>query len=69
MSGFIYHSHYRPGFKMGKPDGLCRCSGEEKSGMDTHFFNEGQLQDLKKNNVGEEEDAEYVEIQGIVVAT
>ena len=25
MSEFIYHIHYRPGFKMDKPDGLCRC--------------------------------------------
>ena len=38
MSEFIYHIHYRPGFKMGKPDGLSRRSGEEKSGMDAHFL-------------------------------
>ena len=68
-SEFIYHIHYRPGFKMGKPDGLCRCSGEEKSGMDAHFFDEEQLLDLENDNVGEEEDAEDVELEGIDVAT
>ena len=47
---------------MRKPDGLSRRSGEEKSGMDAHFFNEGQLLDLENNNVGEEEDAEDVEL-------
>ena len=31
MSEFIYHIHYRPGFKLGKPDGLSRRSEEEKS--------------------------------------
>ena len=35
---------------MGKPDGLSRHSGEDKSGMDAKFFKEGQLLDL-----GEEE--------------
>ena len=69
MFEFIYHIHYRPGFKMGKPDGLSRCSGEEKSVMDVHFFNEGQLLDLENDDVGEEEDAEDVELEGINVAT
>ena len=69
MSEFIYHMHYRPGFKMGKPDGLFRRSGEEKSGMDEHFFDEGQLLDLETNDVGEEKDAEDVELEGIDVAT
>ena len=40
MSEFIYYIHYRPGFKMGKPDGLSRRSGEEKCRMDVHFFDE-----------------------------
>ena len=53
---------------MGKPDGLSRCSGEEKSGMDAHFFDEGQLLDLENDDVGEEEDAEDVELEGIDVA-
>ena len=52
MSEFIYHIHYRPGFKMGKPDVLSRRSGEEKSRIDSHFFDEGQLQDLENDNVG-----------------
>ena len=57
MSEFFYHIHYRPGFKIGKPDGLSRRSGEEKSGMNTHLFDEGQLLDLENDDVGEEEDA------------
>ena len=69
MSEFIYHIHYRPGFKMGKPDGLSRRSGQEKSGIDTHFFDEEQLLDLENDNVGEKEDAEHVELQGIDVIT
>ena len=69
MSEFIYHIHYRPGFKMGKPDGLSRRSEEEKSGMDGHFFDEGQLLDLENDDVVEEEDAEDVELEGIDVAT
>ena len=69
MSEFIYHIHYRPGFKMGKPDGLCRSLGEEKSGMDAYFFDKGQLLDLENDNVGEEEDVEDVEVEGIDVAT
>ena len=54
---------------MDKPDSLSRCSGEEKSGMDAHFFNEGQLLDLKNDDVKEEEDAENLELQGIDIAT
>ena len=54
---------------MGKPDGLFRRLGEEKSGMDAHFFEEGQLLDLENNNVGEEEEAEDVELEGIHMAT
>ena len=69
MSEFIYHIYYRPGFKMGKPDGLSRRSGEEKSGMDAHFCDEGQLLDLENDDDGEEEDAEDVELEGIDVAT
>ena len=69
MSEFIYHIHYRPGFKMGKPDGLSKRSGEEKSGMDAHFFNKGQLPDHKNDDAREEEDAEDVPLEGIDVAT
>ena len=54
---------------MGKPDGLSRRSGEEKSGMKDHLFDEGQLQDLENDDVGEEEDAEDVELEGIDMAT
>ena len=69
MFEFIYHIHYRPGFMMGKPDGLSRRSGQEKFGMDPHFFDEGQLLDLDNDDVEEEEDAEDVEFQEIEVAT
>ena len=61
MSKFIYHIHCRPGFKMGKPEGLSRRSGEEKSGMDPHVFDEGQLLNLENDDVVEEEDAKDVE--------
>ena len=54
---------------MGKPDGLSRRWGEEKSGMDAHFFDEGQLLDLENDDGGEEEDVEDVELEGIDVAT
>ena len=68
MSEFISYIHYRAGFKMGQPDGLSRRSGEEKSGIDTNFFDEGQLLDLENDNVGKEENAEDMELEGIDVA-
>ena len=37
--------------------------------MDPQFFDEGQLLDLENDNVGKEEDAEDVELEGIDVAT
>ena len=69
MSDFMYQIHYRSRFKMGKPDGLSRYSGEEKSGIDAHFFDEGQLLDLENDNVREEEKSEAVELEGIDVVT
>ena len=54
---------------MSKPDSLSRRSGEEKSEIDAHFFNKRQLLDLENDNVGEEEDAEDVELEGIDVTT
>ena len=54
---------------MGKPDGLSRRSGEDNSGIDAHFFDEGPLLDLENDEIGEEEDVEDVELQGIDVAT
>ena len=54
---------------MGKPDGLSRHSGEEKSGMDTHFLDKRQLPDLENDNAGEDENAEDLQLQGIDVAT
>ena len=69
MSEFICHIHYRPGFEIGKPDGLSRRLGEEKSRMDAHLLDEGQLRDLKNDDASEEEDAEDVELERIDVAT
>ena len=37
--------------------------------MDADFCDEGQLLDLMNNRVGKEEDAEDVELEGIVIAT
>ena len=54
---------------MGKPDGLSRRSGEEKSGMDPHLCDEEKLLDLENDDVEVEEDAEEVELEGIDVVT
>ena len=65
MSKFIYHIHYIPGSKMGKPDGLSRYLEEEKSEIDECVFDEGQLLNLENNDMGEEEDMADVELEGI----
>ena len=54
---------------MCKPDGLARCSEEEKSEMEAYFFNEGQLLNLKNNYIRDEEDLEDVELEGIDIPT
>ena len=54
---------------IGKPDGLSRRSGKEKSGMEANFFDKGQLLDLEHDDGGEEENAEDVELEGIDVGT
>ena len=61
MSEYLYNIHYRPGSKMGKPDGLSRRSGEEKSGMDARVFEDGQLMVLEDD----EEDADDIKAEGI----
>ena len=48
---------------MGKPDGLSRLSEEGKSGMDTDFFDEGQLLHQENDDVGEEEHVEDLELE------
>ena len=53
---------------MGKPDGLSRRSGEEKSGMEAQFFDEEQLMHLEQDKVGKEEEREDMELEGIDVA-
>ena len=69
MSEFINYIYYRPGLKMGKPDGQFRPLGEEKSGIDTYHFDKGQLLNLHNDDIGEEEYMEYVELERIDVAT
>ena len=69
MCEFIYHTHYRIGFKMDKPDGLSRRSEEQKSGKDINFFNQEQLLDLENDEVAEEQYAEDVEVEGFYVVT
>lgn len=69
MSDFIYYIYYRPGFKIGKPKGLSSCSEEVKSGMEGHFLNIGKLMEIENDDVGEEEDAEDLEIDGVDAAT
>ena len=54
---------------MSKADGQSRHSGKEKSAIDAHWFDERQLLDLENDDVGEEEDAEDVELHGIDVPT
>ena len=54
---------------MDKPDGPSGRSGKEKSGMDVNLFDKGQFLDLENEDVGKEEDAEDVELNGIDVAT
>ena len=67
ISELIYHIHYHHGFKVGKQDELLRRSGKEKCRIDAYFCDKGHLLHLEKNNIGEEEDAEDVELQGIDV--
>ena len=69
MFEFVYHIYYRPGFKMGKLHGLSRRSEAEKSGMDAYLFDKGQLLDLENNDVGGDEDAEDVGLEGSDVVT
>ena len=54
---------------MGKLDGLSRCLGEEKSGIDANFFDEGQLLDHENNDVVDKEDVKDMELEGIDVIT
>ena len=50
---------------MDKPDGPPRHLEYEKSEMDIDFLDKGHLLDLDGNEVREEEDAEYVELERI----
>ena len=53
---------------MGKQDGQSRRSGEEISGIDAHFYDEGQLLDVENDNVGKGTDVKDVELEEIDVA-
>ena len=63
MSEFRYNIHYRPVTKMGKPDGLSRRSGQEKSGMDGNLFEEGHLLDLVEDENDNEGNAEDIKLE------
>ena len=54
---------------MCKSDMQSRRSGLEKSGMDTFYFDEGQLLDNRNDDIGEKETSEDVDSEGIHVAT
>lgn len=54
---------------MCKPGGLQRHSGQEKSRIDAHFFDEEHLLNLENHDISKEADAEDVELDGIRVAT
>ena len=68
MSEFRDNIHYRLETKMGKPDGLSRRSGQEKSGMNAKFFEEGQLLDLGEDEHDNEGNADDIELEGIDVS-
>ena len=53
---------------MGKPDGLSRRSGEEKSSMDSKFFEDGQHLNLGEDENDNEGNAEDIELEGIDVS-
>ena len=53
---------------MGEPDGLSRRSWKEKSGKDGDFVYERQLLNLENNNITQEDNAEDVELEAIVMA-
>ena len=49
---------------MGQPDGPSVRSGEEKSGMDAKFFEEGQLLELGEDENDNEGNADDIELEG-----
>ena len=53
---------------MGKPDGLSARSGQDKSGIDVKFFEEGQLLDLGADENDNEGNADDIELEGIDVS-
>ena len=55
MSEFTNHIHERHGFKLSNQNGLHKHLLEEKSVMDRHFCHEEHMQDLKNDDVDEEE--------------
>ena len=49
---------------MSKPDALSKRSGQEKSGMDAKFFEQGQLLDLEKDEIDNEDNVDDIELDG-----
>ena len=68
MSEFIYQIPYQPGTQVGKSDVLSWRSGQEKSGMEGKFFDEGQLMVFKEVENVNEGEAEDWELDGIDIA-
>ena len=69
MTEFIYNIYYGPRCKMSKLYALSRRLEEEKSEMDAHFFDKGQLQNEKNDNIRELANADNVELEVVYVAT
>ena len=61
--------HYTLEFKADEQDGQCRQLGEEQCEVNIHFFNKRQVLDLESDNIGQEKDAEDVDLEGIDVST
>ena len=64
MLEFYYRILYQPVTKIGKLNCLSGGSGQGKLGIKTTFFDKGESLDLE-DNVGEEQDAEDVELEWI----
>ena len=69
MSEFIYCVHYRPGFRMVKPNSLSRYLVKEKSRIYAQFFDEVQLLDQDNDDVGDDENVEDMQIKEIDMVT
>ena len=67
MCNYRYNIHDRPTTKIGEPDSRCTCSGQEKSGMEEMFIEQGQLLDLVEDESDNGMYAEDMEVQAVDV--